>query len=177
MGAVPYLVAQSRSKALGQRCAHAVGGMNITGMTAKSSEWSGIAAITGLPVRVGAFEWYNEKTLPYGTVSDHMVTYCSTVRAMASTTLGLGSSTSYSTDATDYTGANGRKGYNDYLGANHASMCDAYWPIHGDVNIGNYSAFATYPSNWSGDGVHLTPTSRSTYLKPLMLAGMNALGA
>lgn len=177
MGAAPYLVAQSRSKALGQWCAHAVGGMTVQGMTAKAAEWSSIAAITGLPVRVGAFEWYNEKTLPYGTVAGHMVTYCTTVRATANTTLALGTSTSYGTDATDYTGANGRKGYNDYLDANHASMCDAYWPIHNDVNIGNYAAFATYPSNFNSDQVHLTPTSRSTYLAPLLLAGMNTLGA
>lgn len=178
MGAIPYLVSQSRGKALGQWCNQAVGGMTTTGMTAKLAEWTGIAALTGKPVRVAAFEWYNEHLAgkTYTVVASDMVAYCANVRATANTTLCLSSSTSYNTDATDYLTSTGRKGYNDYLDANFASMCDSYAPLHNDTNIGTYDAYTNHPTNW-GDGVHPTPTARSTYMAPIFLTGMNALGA
>lgn len=177
----PYLNAQSLGLGYGQWAMHAVGGVTTQDMTglaaspAKLNDWIGLLALTNIPPRLLAWEWYNEKnTGRVALAYTDMVAYCSLMRGFANLKLCLATSTGYTGDATDpYVAVRGA--YNVLLDTNHGAMADAYVAIHADANIGDGSSFATNSATyWIGDGVHLNAAGRIV-LAGLMLPGAQAI--
>lgn len=157
-----YLSATARGRSLGQWVMWAVGGMDWVSINQALPEVANLAAYMGVPVNIGAFEWYNEKNAGRNaaTILANAQTFCTAARAISGAKLCLLSSTGYSGDATDpYPSVRGS--YNSLLDTNFASMCDQYGAIHNDATagpaIGNATAYATNSAaNWS-DTVHLKP--------------------
>lgn len=182
----PYQTAQHLGLTYGQWAMHAVGGIttqDMAGNAATTTKYDDMAAVitaTGKPVRLLAWEWYNEKnTGRTASAYSDMVAYCSKVKT-AFTSQGikicLGSSTGYTGDATDpYSSVRGA--YNAQLDTNNASMADAYVAIHTDTNIGSSGAYAANSATyWGGDGVHLNASGR-TVLAGLMNVGADAINS
>ena len=167
-GSYPYQTAQALGLSYGQWSMQAVGGMTVTGMSSKIGDWSGIGTRTGKPIKIAAFEWFNEHTLSGATVASHMVSYASSARSIGK--LCLGSSTGCSLDP-----STSRNDYDTYLDANSASMCDSYVPIHTNSTIGIPTAYAAGSATyWNTDGTHLRAAGYNV-LAPLMTAGISAM--
>ncbi len=166
----PYKSAQSLSLSYGQWTNVAVGGITATNMYNKISEWSGIGALLGKSLRVGAFEYYNQRVLSAVQIEAANLAYANAVRAIASTKLAWGTSTSHSGDP-DAT----RNSVNTYYDTNNASMSDAYVPIHNNTSIGSSTAYATNSATYWYDTVHLNGAGY-TILAGLFTTGITALG-
>lgn len=171
----PYLIHQSLALSYGQWTMQAVGGLNWADCYGKTAEWTGIAAQIGLPLKVAAFEWYNEQAggSTAAQIYSHAQTYVSTVKATANIKVGLASSTSYSLDSG--IGSN-RDLYNGLLDVNNA-FADGYANIHVDTNIGIIgppSAYATNNATLWADGVHINAAGR-IFLAPRMQTMITAL--
>ncbi len=178
----PYLVSQARGKPLGCWANFAIGGIQTTQSTAKSHEWTAIAAMLGIPFKVAFFEWVNEHNggKTSAQIFADLQAYCSTVRSSATLSkIMVGSSTAYGSDPTDpYASVRGvYNGLLDDPTTGALSFADAYTAIHTDSLIGNANAVANNPTYFSAaDKVHLTPLGYGQ-LANLMGAGMAALDA
>lgn len=164
----PYLSAAARGLSYGQWTLTAVAGINTNQMTNKLSEWTGIAAQIGKPVKVAAWEWINDFNAARDPSAD-IAAYAAAVRATANTKLSLGTSVSYNLDPKAE-----RITYNSYCDTNSASLCDAYVPLHNNASIGNTSAYGTNSATYWADTIHLNAAGYAA-LAPLMTAGLNTL--
>jgi hypothetical protein len=168
-GTYPYKSAQTRSKSYGQWTNVGVGGIQLHNNTNKIGEWSGIQSYTGKPLRVAAFEYYNERSTAQATMQGYISAYCSAVRSIANTKLCFGTSTSHSGDPD----ANRIAAYN-YVATNNATLCDAYVPLHTNTSIGTTGAYAANSATYWSDTVHLNAAGY-TILASLMSAGLNTI--
>lgn len=176
----PYKSAQALGLAYGQWTVAAVGGITVANMQANVPDWSGVGAMTGKPMRVAAFEYYNSRGLGEPAVHNNTNAYAAAVRAIANTKLCLGTSLSNSADVSAT-----RDAFNAYYDANSATHCDSYVALHLDASIGTNTAYTTNggPAGANPDGrglnlwsdqVHLN-SAGYTALEPLMTAGLVAI--
>lgn len=182
----PYLNAQSLGLSYGQWSNQAVGGIQTSDMNVtagKLADWTNIGTLTGKPMRVIAFEWYNEKiaTKSPATIFADMQAYCTNLKAMpglgSNFKLCIGSSSGYSGDAADpYSTVRGA--YNALMDANVIStnMADAYVAIHADSVIGDGNAYATNSATYWSDVVHPNAAGRIEYAR-VMLPGASAINS
>jgi len=164
----PYKVAQTLGLSFGQWTNLGIGGDTITEMDTRAPAGvDDVYALIGKPVKLAAFEWYNQRAAS-PTPRNNSLTYLSNRR---SSTVKVCFGTSTDTSATTDTD---RADYNTYFDANNTSATmDAYVAIHADANIGVETAAANFPGNFA-DGVHLSAAGY-TILAGLMVTGVNAL--
>ncbi len=167
-GSYPYQTAQSLGLAYGQWTNEGVGGIRIDGMSTKLPEWSSLGSITGKNMRVAAFEYYNMRGDSAATIEANTNTYITQVRALSSTKLALGTSTSSSSDP-DAT----RVAVCAYYDANSA-LADAYMPFHNNTSIGNQTAYTNNSGTLWSDTVHLNAAGY-TILAGLVTTGLTAI--
>lgn len=168
-GGYPYKSAQSLGLTYGQWTMTGVGGITMANMTAKMGEWTGIGALLGKGMRVAAFEYYNQKALSAATIEANNNAYATAVRALPSTKLALGTSTSSSSDP-DAT----RTSVNAYYDINFATYSDAYVALHNDASVGNATAYATNSATYWSDIVHLNAAGY-TVLAGMFTTGLSAI--
>lgn len=157
--AYPYLLAQSRGKAYGQWTIAAVGSTTSVNMLSRLSEWSSIPTLTGLPMKVAAFTYYNQRADSSATTIANHTAYINAVRALPNTKLAWGSNTSHSTDNPDNT----RYAVNAYFDAN-TTLFDSYFQIHKLATLGaGGGTIGTAMSSTIGSNV-VNFTASSTYV-------------
>lgn len=167
----PYLMAASLGRALGTWTNAGVGGMKMQNMVNEIGQWSGIGSVTGLAMRVAAFEYYNERATNSVVLQGYFTAYCAAVRALNNCKICLGSSLSSSLDPD----AN-RTALNVWLDANGAVIADAFVAIHNDVFIGVSGAQAADGNTvYFTDGVH-TRDAGANRISINMSAGVASLG-
>lgn len=166
----PYLNAQSLGLPYGTWSNQSVGGIQWTDLSSagKLADWTNIGTLTGLPLRVFSYEWYNEQlaSKTSAQIFADCQAYATALKAkagyIAGSKLCLGSSTGYGNDATDPY-ASKRGVYNGLLDTNviATNMADVYCAIHLDAAIGDANSYANNSAtNWS-DIIHLTAAGRA----------------
>lgn len=165
-GSYPYQAAASLGLSYGQWTNVGTGSITMADMDALGpTVIDTIGAIVGKPIKLAAFEWYNQRAAA-PTPADSSRTYIAARRAAgAKVCFGTSTDTSAATDAN-------RAAYNADFDASHALM-EAYVAIHTNSGIGLESAYANFPANFS-DPVHLTDAGY-TILAGLMVTGLNSI--
>jgi hypothetical protein len=171
---VPYKMAQSLSLVPGTYTMVAIPGMQMRNIATKSAEWTGIASLTGLPVKSTLGEFYNERSTAPATLQTYTNAACAAIRGVANTKLCLWTSIG-SVDDPD---AN-RVAQGAYYDINFATHSDSYVATHTNTDIGIQTAYATNGGGaglnlWQGDGIHQNAAG-CTVLAPLLVTGVNAL--
>lgn len=167
-GIYPYKSAQTLGLSYGQWDNLGIGYQTMPEMTSKFvSEVAPIATMTGKPLKVAAFEWYNQKVTPDPVAN--ALAYLATARA-AGAKVAFGTSTDSSlTPETE------RANYNAYFDANHsAATMDAYAPIHNNANIGVEGATTAHPTYFNSDKLHLVALGY-TELASVMTTALQAI--
>lgn len=149
-GTYPYKVAATMGLIYGQWTNTAIGGITAAQMLTKApSDLSGLVTTVGLPLRVAAWEYYNQKAQTPAFILTAAQNYVAYVKALANTKVLWASSTGSSSDP-DST----RSTYNTSLDATGASFADAYCALHTDTNIGDQSSYATNHVAYWFDVIH-----------------------
>ena len=137
-GSYPYQLAAAMGLSYGQWTNVGVGGITSGYMNTKApTDLAGIPAVTGKPMRICAFEYYNQKANSAASIESAFQAYAARVRAYANTKLVWGTSTSSGSDP-DST----RASYDTWCDSNAASYCDAYVALHNETHIGVSGSFA-----------------------------------
>jgi hypothetical protein len=169
----PYKAAQTLGLSLGQWMNLGIPGIQTRTMDSLAPSWvDPLPALLGKYVNLVAFEWYNE-AVPFGdpTPYNDGVTYLANRKAASSKfRIAWGTSTDTSQGIVNNTR---RSAYNSAWDSAHANV-DSYISIHTDGNVGDTNAFTNHPTNFSGDGVHLSGTGY-TALGTLLSNGVTAL--
>lgn len=166
----PRVAAQSLSLDYGQYTNLGTGYLTLTGMTTQADEFQNLATLLGKPVRVVAFEYYNERGTAPATLQAAAISYCTKVRGFTNTKLVMGTSTSSSSDPDS-----NRNAYNAWWDANSATYSDAYAAIHTNSAIGISGAAATDANTtYFHDGIHLKDAGYSV-LAGIMTTAIQAI--
>lgn len=168
MNSAPYLAAQALGLSYGQWHALGVGGINTSKMMMLAPSWIyALPSACRLPVNVIAFEWVNEGGSPPGPFNDGQ-SFLAACKAVSGIKTVWGTSTGYSGDP-----STNRNTYNSAFDSASTTNIDSYMPFHNDTNIGNSTAFANNPSNFS-DTIHLS-NAGYVLLGTLLKNGIQAL--
>lgn len=169
----PNITAASLGLTYGQWDNLGIGYMTMPEMTSTlATDVTPIATITGKPLKLASWEWYNQKAA-HPTPYNNSLAYLTAARA-AGHKIAFGTSTDTSL-ASDTNRAN----YNAAFDSNHGTdVMDAYVAIHNDAFIGVETAWATYPNPpnayFATDGVHLLQAGNEK-LAALFVAGLQAI--
>jgi hypothetical protein len=162
----PYKSAASLGLTYGQWTNIGIGGITAANLTSKAAvDLLPIGTVTGLPLRIAAFEWYNQRAAHPGPYNNSLAYLAAVRSATRKVSWGTSTDTSVTTDAD-------RAAYNAAFDADH-STCDAYVAIHSNTAIGTETAYANNPGNFS-DTVHLS-SAGNTVLASLMTTGLTAI--
>ncbi len=166
----PYLLAANLSKPLGTWTNAGIGGMKMRDMVNEISQWTGIASVTGKPLRVAAFEYYNERATSPATLQGYHTSYAAAVRATGAK-LCIGSSISSTLDPDS-----NRSSLNTWLDTNGTIIADTYVALHNNTHIGISGAAATDANvTYFYDGIH-TKNAGAAEIATDMAVGVTALG-
>lgn len=165
-----YLMAQARGKSYGQWDVLGIPGILILDMIPKATEFQSFGSYTGKPVKVAAFEYYNERSTATATLVSRRNSYCSTVRGFANTKLVWGTSLSHAGEPDS-----NRTAYNSDCVTNAASFCDALASIHTNTFIGISGAADTDANTtYFQDGVHVMDAGQ-TVLQGIVSPVLNTI--